>query len=98
MCASFLPQVELPEFNYLSDFKTGIVDTLATDEDFLPSETGLDDESAVVNMSFAVGDDDLSKIVNDFKEKFKDDLTVTLQRKLMKIDFSFLLQPPLRWD
>ena len=69
-------------------------DTVSTDEDSLPTETVIDDEGAVANVNFAAGGDDLSKIVDDFKEKFKDDLTVTLQRELMKIDFSSILQPP----
>ena len=92
MCASSLPQVVLPEHNYLPDLIEA--DTVSTDEDSLPSDTDLEDKPAVANLSTNTGDDNLSKIVDDFKEKFKDDLTVNLKRELMKIDFSSLLQPP----
>ena len=86
VCASSFPQNEQPDFKE--------VDTVTTDEDSLPSDTDLEDKPAVANLSTNTGDDNLSKIVDDFKEKFKDDLTVNLKRQLMKIDFSSLLQPP----
>ena len=68
--ASSFPQNERPDFKE--------VDTVTTDEDSLPSDTDLEDKPAVANLSTNTGDDNLSKIVDDFKEKFKDDLTVNL--------------------